>query len=452
MRRALIFIALGIILLGITGWILLPNVRSDILERIPFLNRTPANVTLTYWGLGEPREVMQPLIDQYQTENPHITIEYVARDPKTHYDVVNSRIGSEGGPDIVRLHATWVPFMNSLLASAPTKVLTTKDFASEFFPVNQQFLVSNDKVYGVPLEVDGIALLYNKDLFAQEGITVPPETWTQFRDYASRLTRSNTQGTIIQSGAAMGYGASIDYSADIIALMLAQNGVSFADFQGKVTFDKTLSAVGSNLGEEALKFYRLFSNQEKSWDPSMGNSTQAFAQGKVAMVFLPSHRIHEILNASSSFRIGVAKVPQLPSPTGTIIPTYWANYWVESVASASQHTEEAWKFLRWLSLKEQLATLYRTESTIRAFGEPYSRIDMETSLSSELYTGPYAAQGQGYTSWYIASKGFNSTLNDPIEAAIVEMLDATALNDNAAGELSTAASKVQKVLDALTKE
>jgi len=32
------------------------------------------------------------------------------------------------------------------------------------------------------------------------------------------------------------------------------------------------------------------------------------------------------------------------------------------------------------------------------------------------------------------------------------MLDATALNDNAAGELSTAASKVQKVLDALTKE
>lgn len=449
MRRALIFIAIGIILLGTTGWILFPDIRSDILERIPFINSTPSNVTLTYWGLWEPREVMQPLIDQYQAANPNVTIEYVARDPETYYDVLNARISSEGAPDIVRLNASWVPFMQSVLAPAPQKILTAENLASEFFPVNQKFLVKDDKVYGVPLEIDGIALVYNKDLLAQEGITSPPQTWVEFRDYAARLTRVNTQGLMLQAGAATGFGSSIDYSADLIALMLAQNGVSFADFQGKVTFDSTISAVGSNLGEEALRFYSLFARQEKSWDPSFGNSTQAFARGKVAMVFLPSHRIHEVLNASPSFRIGVAKVPQLPSPTGEIQATYWANYWVESVVASSQNTQEAWKFLRWLSQKDQLATLYRSESTIRAFGEPYPRIDMETALSSELYTGPYTQQGPDYTSWYIMSRGFSSELNNPIESAIVTMLDNTAQGEDPAKELTRAAVAVQAVMDKL---
>ena len=33
-------------------------------------------VTLTYWGLWESEEIMQPLIEQYAQENPHVTINY----------------------------------------------------------------------------------------------------------------------------------------------------------------------------------------------------------------------------------------------------------------------------------------------------------------------------------------------------------------------------------------
>ncbi|PJA41411.1 hypothetical protein CO179_00065 [candidate division WWE3 bacterium CG_4_9_14_3_um_filter_39_7] len=451
MRRALIFIAIGLILLGATGWILYPNVRSDILERIPFFNSTPENVTLTYWGLWEPKEVMQPLIDKYQSENPHITIEYVVRDPATHYDVVNARIASEGAPDIVRLHSTWVPSMTPFLSSAPKSVISVDDFKQEFFPVNRQFLVKDNSVYGLPLMIDGIALVYNKDLFAAEGITAPPTTWNEFRDYAARLTRVNSNGEMLQSGAAMGYGESIDYSADLIALMMAQNGAVFQDEAGNVTFHNSLSAVGSNLGSEALQFYSLFAKSEKSWDPRLGNSTDAFASGKVAMAFLPSHRVLEILNSSPKFKIGVAMVPQLPSPTGEIRSQYWANFWSESVVKSSQHPEEAWKFLRWLSREEQLISLYKNESTVRAFGEPYPRTSMVSSLSSELYTGPYSGQGPSYTSWYIASGAFSSTLNNPIEKAIIEMLDNTArgLESGPEGELINAAAKIQQVLTSI---
>src|SRR5690606_33564783 len=72
-------------------------------------------VTLTYWGLWESETIMEPLINQYEQDNPHVTINYEQRPIEQHYSTVKSRISqpsaSGNAPDIVRVHNSWVPVL-----------------------------------------------------------------------------------------------------------------------------------------------------------------------------------------------------------------------------------------------------------------------------------------------------------------------------------------------------
>lgn len=451
MRRALLFLAIGLILLGAAGWIIFPDVRSDIVQKIPWFGRSNKPITLVYWGLWEPREVIQPLLDQYQKDNPEVTIEYQVRSPEDHFQTVQSRLKSEGAPDIIRVHSSWVPFIKDNLQPIPAKVMTTQKYEQTFYPVNEYFLKYNDQYYGIPLMIDGLALVYNQKLFAEEGIINPPKNWSEFRELAARLTKTNSQGEIVQAGAALGYANNIDYFADILGLMFAQNGVQFTDAKGKVNFHQSISPVGGNLGAEALSFYTLFAKKEQTWNPAWGNSTSQFTQGKVAMVFLPSHRLHEILSRSPSFRVGVSAVPQLPVVSGTLDAVNWANYWVEVVSRTSANGEAAWKFLNWLSAQEQLSQMYKNASMVRSFGEPFPRTDMSASLSGENYTLPYVQQGPTYTTWYFQSGTFTPTIDDRAVEIMRATVESVAGGQNAETELKRAATEVQKVLDNAAK-
>lgn len=454
MGKAILFVAVGLILLGGAGLILFPNVRTDILQKIPFFGGGGSKpITLVYWGLWEPREVIQPLLDEYQQQNPNITVQYEMRDPRTHWETVKARLGSEGSPDIVRIHSSWVPLLQERLLALPADIMNTQQFEETFYPVNQSFVKQDDKYYGLPLMVDGLALVYNRSLFAEEGVANPPKTWNEFRDMAARLTKKNSSGALTQSGAALGVTGNVDYFADILGLMFAQNGVQFADASSRVTFHETTSPIGSNLAQEALSFYILFATSEKSWDATWANSTEEFSQGRVAMVLLPSHRLHEVLSARPAFEVGVTTAPQLPTVGGQAEAVNWANYWVESVSRVSPNGKAAWKFVKWLAEKDQQAKFYRLAGELRSFGEPYARRDLAGSLSADPYTLPYAQQGDSYTTWFFTSGTFNGEVNDRINNALGAGVEAL-INDrnaDAARVLNNLAQQTQQILDAALK-
>ncbi len=410
-------------------------------------------VTLTYWGLWEQPQNLQSLFDEYQRQNPNVTIEYEMRDARDHFTTVRSRLNTELTPDIIRVHNTWVPFLVENLSSVPKDIFDQTTYEQTFYPVTQDTLLVGGKYYGIPLEIDGLALIYNKDLFDEAGLSSPPQTWDTFREYVRKLTKKDAQNNIIQAGTAMGMARNIDHFSDILGLMFAQNGVSFVDSDEKVSFHKSLSPDGRNLGAEALAFYTLFGVSEKSWNPTWENSTLAFANGKVAMILAPSFSILDILAKNPKINLGVAKAPQLPSADPTRQTSInWGSFWVEVVPKNSPHQEEAWKFLKFLTEKENLTEFYKTCSQVRAFGEPYSRTDLASSLTADKYTNPYVAQGQSYTSWYFADATYDRVLNDAISKILEEMVEGIVAGKSPEGMLSEAAPQIQAVLDNLKVE
>ena len=419
---------------------------------IPFLGGGGKSgpVTLTYWGLWEQQQNLQSLFDEYERQNENVTIEYEMRDARDHFSTVRSRLTTELTPDIIRVHNTWVPFLTENLSPVPKNVFDVATYEQTFYPVTKDTLFFGGNYYAIPLEIDGLALIYNKDLFTEAGLSTPPQTWDTFREYVRKLTKKDAQNNVIQAGVAMGGARNIDHFSDILGLMFIQNGVKFVDDANTVNFHKSLSPDGRNLGAEALAFYTLFGVSEKSWNSTWENSTLAFANGKAAMILAPSFRILDILSKNPKINLGVAKAPQLPSADPTSQASInWASYWVEVVPKNSPHKEEAWKFLQFLTEKENLTEFYKNCSQLRAFGEPYARVDMASSLTTDKYTNPYVAQGQSYTSWYFADAVFDEVLNDAINKILEEMVEGVVLGKSPEGALDEAAPKVQAVLDAL---
>jgi len=76
------------------------------------------------------------------------------------------------------------------------------------FGVNTDGLFSNildagsyqGKVYGVAPGINGMALFYNKDLFAAKGVE-PPTTWAQVKDAAAKLTKGDVYGVAFSAPA-----------------------------------------------------------------------------------------------------------------------------------------------------------------------------------------------------------------------------------------------------------
>lgn len=408
-------------------------------------------VILKYWGLWEREENIQPLIDEYQRQNPDVTVEYEMRDPKDYFESVRARINSDEAPDIIRVHLTWVPFLYKNLSYIPADIMDNATYESTFYPITKKTLFFNDKYYGIPLEIDGLSLVYNKDFFSEVGLTGPPQSWDEFRSYVHKLTKKDTQGNIIRAGAALGYAKNVDHFSDILGLMFAQNGVVFETNDGKVNFHQSFSADGRNLAAEALSFYSLFATSEKSWNSTWESSTLAFANEKVAMILVPSFRILDIKNLNPDINIGVAKAPQLPSSTVSEKGTNWASFWVEVVPKSSANPREAWNFLKFLVEKEKLTEFYKICSQSRLFGEPYSRSDLASSLSADKYTYPYVTQADTYTSWYFAGATYDNILNDKIISALEMAVENVARGSSPEEELKQTAPKIQQVLDSLRK-
>lgn len=418
--KRVITIIIILVILAVIGYLAFNFIGKLLLARQP--------IVLNYWGLWENEQILTPLIEEYQKTHPSIQIAYTKQSPRQYRERLQAAIGRGEGPDMFRFHATWVPMFKEELAAAGKTGYTTQEFQQAFYPVAAEDLIINGGVYGVPLMIDGLGLYYNEDLLRSAGVT-PPTNWEEFRQAALTLTVKDQTGKIITSGAALGTTSNVEHFSDILATMLLQNG---ADLNNPI----------SQEAEQALSFYRLFAEgPTKVWDDTLDNSILAFANGKVAFIFAPSWEVFTILETNPQLKFQIVPIPQLPGTNVT-----WASYWAEGVSKKSTHQDEAWEFLKFLSQKDTLTSLYSEESKIRAFGEPYSRIDLAETIANDPYAGVYVRQAPTARSFFLASRTFDNGMNDRMIKYAEDAVNSQGLGVSAQSALQTMAQGFNQVM------
>lgn len=413
-----VIIGLGaILLLAVLGFTVIPKL----------FGKKAGPVTLNYWGLWEPTSVVQAVIADYESLNPNVKINYTMQSPKNYRTRFLTAATQANPPDIVRIHNTWLPMLKKDLTPAPDTLLKVSDLA-DYYPIVQQNFVSNGKIYALPMEIDGLSLIYNEDIFKEAGAT-PPSDWNTLRKLAFDLTKTNPETKIIErAGVALGTTGNVEHWSDILGLLILQNSGN----PGK----PSETAV-----QDALTFYTIISTQDKSWDASQPDSVYAFATGTVAMILAPSWQVSEIKAINPELHFKVAPAPVLPSANYA-----WATYWAEAVPVGSKNSAEAWKFIKYLSTPAVLQKMYAGASQIRALGEPYPLKSLASTLASDPLAGPFVTQGPNYKSWYLAGRTYDDGINDQFSKYYEDAINAINGGQTIGAVLKTLDDGVQQVV------
>jgi ABC-type glycerol-3-phosphate transport system substrate-binding protein len=233
-----------------------------------------------------------------------------------------------------------------------------------------------------------------------------------------------SEGDLVRAGAAIGTADNVDHFSDILGLMWSQAEVSIPD------------EIDSGRAQDALTFYTNFAAEDQVWDSSFPEASTAFANGKVSMIFVPSWKILDILEASPSLDIGVAQVPQAVEEN----PVSWGSFWMEGVSADSTSKRAAWDFLNFLIQQDQQLSYFSQSSNYRAFGAPYARKDLSDELSLNDYLRPYVMDAPNSMSAEVASRAGNERQVEALRTAVESVLEGA----DAASALTQAKAKMSQ--------
>jgi ABC-type glycerol-3-phosphate transport system substrate-binding protein len=375
-------------------------------------------ITLNYWTVFNDVAMLNTFAKEYQGTYPYIKINIRQVRYEEFDKLFVNALADDVAPDIVSMHSRWLRQYSPRLMEMPPGVEVTRIFLKgKFQPetvveVQRNALPSNTtlkrnyittvaedvivggKAYGIPIAADTLALYFNKELLDQSGIALPPETWGEFSDIVRSGTRYDSDGDIIQSGVAMGTGDNIDNADDILMMLMMQNGVTVSQ-GGLVTFASGLKGSTPNHPSlEAMRFYTDFAQPTKdvyTWNPKMGNALDEFARGKTIFYLGYAYDRARIRARGPQLPLDVVKLPQLnPQLPGNV-----ANYWVESVVKKTKNPNEAWDFVRFMTLPENVKRY--TEAT----GQPSPLRAQIAEQQGNPDLEPFASQILQAKNWYV---------------------------------------------------
>ncbi len=385
------------LLIGLGGLIVL------LLGLLLLIPREPRNVELTFWGFWEEEDAMHPIIEKYEAENPGVKITYAIQQLSNYESLLYTRLEqaqstNEPAPDIAMIHNSWLPKFEKYLTPLPSTVMSLQTYAEEFYPTAlEDFTGKKGDIYAIPLQIDGLMVIYNKDLLAKAGYSTPPADWDSFMDAAKKMTKTDSRGIITQAGLAVGTAENITHSTDILLYFFLQN---LAPIIGE---DKTVVNLTSPRAVTAFEEYTSFAKDEDAtWASYLANDVTHFVRGELAMMFGTSWRALEILERTEDIDFGLAPLPRLTNNE----EAYLSSYWGTSVSNTCRNSKEAWEFVEYLSQPEQLRRLYQNASKVRAFGEPYSRVSMNSELAQNVYTSALAYMAPYMKSWQFGEQTF----------------------------------------------
>lgn len=429
MRKAIILVLLLSVGLGVLYW----KYSAGIFKKT---DTGPKLVNLAYWGLREEEASFRLVAQEYEKTHPNTKITYVKQSPLNYRTRVQTQIREGQGPDIFEIHQSWIPMFLGSLSSAPDSVLTMQEFTQTYYPVAKETLTAGNKIYALPLEIDGLVLYYNDDILKGVGENIP-NTWEEFQNIARKVTVLNQEGQIQTAGAAMGSATNVDYWPEILALLF---------FQQPST---NLNMPNNKEGADVLTFYTSFITDptKKTWDVNLPTSTKMFTDGNLAFYFGPANKAQFIKETNPALPFKTAPVPQLPGKSVAL-----GSFWVDGVSNRSASPEEAWEFLKYLASSETLQFLYSQQSQTKLFGKPFPRVEMGSLLLGDPIRGAFIAQGPYYKAWYLNSNTQDAGINEEMVRLFSQAVDDVLQGKDAQTSLQAISPGIGQIITKYTQQ
>ncbi|TNJ66675.1 extracellular solute-binding protein [Paenibacillus hemerocallicola] len=371
-------------LVGLTGVLLLSVIAAGCGKKEGTSgagggNASGQNVTIKMFQFKvEIAEQLAKLAKEYEKENPGVKIQIDTVGGGADYGAaLKAKFSSGDKPDIFNNGG----FTDLDLWLEHLEDLSDQPWVKDLVEASKEPMTKNGKLYGQPLNLEGYGFIYNKELFAQAGITELPKTLTQLEEAAKKLQAKNITPFV------NGYGEWWVLGNHFVNLPFAyqSNPNTFID--------------GLNKGTAKIAGNETFNNWVKLFDLQLkyGNAnplqtdynTQVttFATGKAAMTQQGNWTQVQLTKTNPNLKIGFLPMPiSDDAAAGDKLPVGVPNNWVINKNSAVK--DEAKKFLNWM-VTSDVGKKYITQEFkfIPAF---------KTITADEATLGPLAADIMKY--------------------------------------------------------
>jgi multiple sugar transport system substrate-binding protein len=286
---------------------------------------------------------------KYQQEFPYVTVKLTGN---MNMEKILTALSSGQGPDIFINQwpncATW----SDKGALMDLTDLVNNDKAFDKSDISDSLWsrgTYKNKIYGIPQEVFSTELYYNKDLLAKQGYTEPPETIEQMVEMALKLTKYDSDGSIVQAG----FIPDVPWF-DHVVWPVAFGAKWIDPATNKITFDSAEMAAAYQWQVDI--YDKIGRNKLLKFKGGLGkfdDVTDPFLNGKLAMQFSGEWTLGTISRIKPDLNYGVAAIPypkDHPEVKGSMFVT--ASVWCMNANTKSK--DESWKLLSALTSKEQM--------------------------------------------------------------------------------------------------
>lgn len=394
--------------------------------------KMPDKVVLQYWSSSLNEGDISSAITAFETTYPYVDIQFKKLNDDEYEDALITGWAKNQGPDIFSVSDLSVnkfydyiyPLPPSvtlttveqkstfgkketLISQTTQKSITVQDYKNQFvdavytdsvFPHRgEKENVETDKIFGLPLSIDTLALYWNKDLLNQATITLPATNWQEIADHTKDITKVDKEGNIIQSGIAMGTANNVPHYFDIMSVLMMQFGAPMATEQGNVIFNQTVGDDKRVPGQEALDFYVKFA-QDKwetyDWNETKNDALEEFASGSVAYFIGYHSDLAKIKQISPNLNFDVAPLPQINAQQQINYPSFN----IESVSINCKNKDLAWAFVQYLTNEQN------TQQYVDATKQPSSRRNLISKQLEDYELATFAQQALTAKTWYHGKK------------------------------------------------
>ncbi|PXW32247.1 UNVERIFIED_CONTAM: carbohydrate ABC transporter substrate-binding protein (CUT1 family) [Williamsia faeni] len=287
------------------------------------------------------------LSDQFEEENPGIKLKFVTLSENQSRAKITASVATGGGEfDVVMIsnYETQMWAENGWLTNLTPFIEASPGYdPDDFIPTLKDALSYEGNMYSVPFYGESSFLMYNRKMFADAGITMPPDpTWPEVQEAAKALNKGDVSGICLRGKP--GWGENL---APLDTVINAYGGR---------WFDENWNAqLDSPEVKAAVQFYvDTVRNYGEPGAASTGfqECANLMSQSQVAMWYDATSAVSVLESPEDSNIAG--DVGYVPAPAMAKGNNGWLYTWSLGIPESSKKKEDAWKFIEWMTSKDYI--------------------------------------------------------------------------------------------------
>jgi multiple sugar transport system substrate-binding protein len=387
----------------------------------------PATISYAMWGDATELANQQKIVDAFQKMNPNITVKATVADWEAYWPKLLTDLAAGNAPDVFLMDGPLYPdyqTRDQLLDLTPFIAKDGFDTGQLVDLAVQDFTAPDGHLYGLPRDLNTIALFYNKAMFDAAGLSYPDATWdwNKLREVATKLTKTSG-GKTTQWGL---YTETTDMENYWSSLVWQAGGDILSPDKRTVVIDSDQAAAGIQFLQDLIYKDKVMAQ------PTAGASGDDFENGLAAMEangswLVPTHE-------AAGINFGVAPLPKGPAGQATSVnPSGVVAF------KGTKSPDAAWEFIKCYTGPELQAMVASLKASM-----PANKQVLTDQYATSFDGGKTFAEALAYAHLKPSFKGY-----DEFTTALQGELDEKVFFDNqltAKAALDEVTPELQKLL------